>query len=227
MRQNNFTNDDIKTIYNKTLYDRIRKRLNIGSAGPSGTKPREADEPPIPKEAEEPTTGSGLRRNRIMIGRGVAILEDTPKYKEFGKYAIHWPQLINNDILNVKYKSLGRIPTLLPVAISDIFKDFIIDVVETGKINNRLYEMVPPEEKKYFEKVCIGAGLLEHFKLKKTVINEDMEDIKRFNILKGEYLAGNNNTQLIKELRRLIIKFINNGRIHKTQGMNFLMELSL
>lgn len=171
-------------------------------------------------------SGSGLRTKKMMIGRGVSVYQDTPKYKEFGKYAIHWNQLMNNDILNVKYKSLGRIPTLLPVAISDVFKDFIIDVVETGKINNRLYEMVNPEEKKYFEKLCIGAGLLQQFKLKKTVINEEMEDIKRFNILKGEYLAGNNNSQLIKELRKLIIKFINSGRIHKSEGLNLLMELS-
>jgi hypothetical protein len=186
-------------------------------------------------ENEESITGRGIGKaynlarkpKRIILGKGLAIAEAEPKYKEFGKYAIHWGQLTNNDILNVKYKSLGRVPNIKPQAVSDIFRDFIIDVLETGKVNQRLYNQVPDEEKKLFEKVAIGAGLLNTLKLKKVTIDKEMEDINRFNLLKGEYLAGNNNTQVLKELRKYIVKFINENRIPKTEGYNLLMELSV
>ena len=55
----------------------------------------------------------------------------------------------------------------------------------------------------------------------------EKKDVDRFELLKGEYDAGNNNDKMIKELRALVIKFIHSGKINKKQGMEFLMELSL
>jgi hypothetical protein len=86
---------------------------------------------------------------------------------------------------------------------------------------------LPIDERKLFEKVATGAGIFHSLKLKKTITDTDRDENDRFNLLKGEYLAGNNSQKVLQELRRLVIKFMNDGRIHKTQGMNFLMELSI
>jgi len=45
--------------------------------------------------------------------------------------------------------------------------------------------------------------------------------------LKGEYLAGNNSVALLKELRKLVVKFMSQGKISKNDGMNLLIELSV
>ena len=47
----------------------------------------------------------GVRGNVVpsKIGKGVSVKE-TPSYREYGKYAIHIPQLEQQDMLNVKYK---------------------------------------------------------------------------------------------------------------------------
>jgi len=45
--------------------------------------------------------------------------------------------------------------------------------------------------------------------------------------LKGEYLAGNNSVALLKELRKLVVKFMSQGKISKHDGMNLLIELSV
>jgi len=173
--------------------------------------------------------GLGIRKTKmkvIKIGKGIAV-EQQPKYRELGKYAIHYGQLVNNDILNVKYKSLGGIPQFKPVAISDVFKDFLIDLLDTGKVNNRTYEQVPMEERKLFERIATGAGIIHNLKIKKTITNQDAEDNKRFELLKGEYLAGNNSNAVLKELRRFVIKFMNEGKITKNSGMTLLMELAV
>jgi hypothetical protein len=173
--------------------------------------------------------GVGVRKTKmkvIKIGKGIAV-EQQPKYRELGKYAIHYGQLVNNDILNVKYKSLGGIPQFKPVAISDVFKDFLIDLLDTGKVNNRTYEQVPMEERKLFERIATGAGIIHNLKIKKTITNQDAEDNKRFELLKGEYLAGNNSNAVLKELRRYVIKFMNEGKITKNSGMTLLMELAV
>lgn len=160
------------------------------------------------------------------IGGGIAV-QSSPTYAEFGKYAIHLPQLHNKNTLNIKYKSLGAIPTLKPITISDDFKDFIVETLEKKSVNDRALKKLPNHEISYFERAVSGAGLLETFKMKRTNTDEEKKDLDRFTLLRGELIAGNNSEKLVKELRSLIVKFLNTGRIHKAEGMNLLQELSV
>jgi hypothetical protein len=173
--------------------------------------------------------GNGIKpmsRQRVTVGRGIAVKE-TPSYKQFGKYAIHIPQLEQQDILNVKYKSLGQVPKFKPTAVSDIFRDFLLDLLDNGKPNVRTYQQIAANERKLFEEMSIGAGVWNALGLKRTTTSTDDEENKRFELLKGEYIAGNNNPKVISELRRLVVKMMNDGRIRKAQGTELLMELSI
>lgn len=188
----------------------------------------------------KPTTGQGvanryrylgngikpMSRQRVTVGKGIAV-QETPSYKQFGKYAIHIPQLEQQDILNVKYKSLGQVPKYKPMAVSDIFRDFLLDLLDNGKPNVRTYQQIAPDERKVFEEMSIGAGVWNALGLKRTTTSTDDEENKRFELLKGEYMAGNNNPKVISDLRRLVVKMMNDGRIRKAQGTELLMELSI
>ena len=176
-------------------------------------------------------SGFGLKakNGRIRtkkIGEGVKY-EPEPTYRQFGKYVINIPQLKERDILNVKFPSLGRIPQFKPTPISDVMKEFLLELLDTGKVSNRIYEQIPIEERQLFEKIATGAGILNSLKIKRTISNEDKEDNDRFTLLKGEYLAGNNSVALLKELRKLVVKFMSQGKISKHDGMNLLIELSV
>jgi hypothetical protein len=175
--------------------------------------------------------GRGLRRTiapkiKMKVGKGLAV-KQTPSYREYGKYAIHIPQLEQQDILNVKYKSLGQIPKFRPVPVSDIFRDFIIELLENGKPNGRIYNQIPEDERKLFEEVSIGAGVWNGLGLKRTTTSTDEEENKNFELLKGEYMAGNNSPKVIGSLRQLVVKMMNDGRIRRSQGVDLLMELSV
>jgi hypothetical protein len=194
------------------------------------------DDPQI-EQAFRQVVGQGIKsvlgmgvmpsvRKRIVMGRGIDVKE-TPSYKSFGKYAIHIPQLEQQDILNVKYKSLGQVPKFKPTAVSDIFRDFLIDLLENGKANVRNYQQISPDERKLFERISIDAGVWNGLGLKRTTTDTDEEENKRFELLKGEYIAGNNNPKVISELRRLVVKMMGDGRIRKAQGTELLMELSI
>ena len=177
------------------------------------------------------TTGSGIAKNgrvltKIKIGKGVEY-EAEPTYRQLGKYVINMPQLKNRDILNVKFRSLGRIPQLKPIPISEVTKEFILELLDTGKASHRIYDQIPIEERQYFERVATGAGIINNLKLKRTLTDEDIKDNERFALLRGEYVAGNNSSTLLKELRKLVVKFMNSGKITKTDGTNLLIELSV
>jgi hypothetical protein len=168
----------------------------------------------------------GFMQNRIRIGRGIEV-EEKPRYEGFGKFVIHIPQLMNENVLNVKYRSLGGVPSIKPAIISNNFKDFILNTIDNKKVNSREFDNLTKAEKDAFTKMSKGAGLLETFKLKNSTDENFDNDIQRFNVLKGEFDAGNNNDKLIKELKGLVIKFMSIGKLNKKLGSEFLMQLNL
>lgn len=176
---------------------------------------------------EGPKTGSGYHKPlKMKVGRGLSV-KKSPAYREFGKYAINIPQLENNDTLVIKYKSMGPVPKFKPTSVSDLFRDFIMDIFENGKPNKRVFSQLDEDERRLFEDMSVGAGLWSSFGLKRTTTSQEQIDDKDFELLRGEYLAGNNNPQVITALRKLTVKLMNNGRLKKSQGMELLMELSV
>jgi len=178
--------------------------------------------------SDEEKMGKGkmaFKGRRIKLGKGIAIQKDEPTYREFGKYVIHYPHLVNNNLLNVKYPSLGSIPAIKIVNVDDNFKDFMIDVLENGRVNQRHYNNLTEPEKTHFVKVARGAGLLSVLGISSNGDDQECNDIKRLELLFGEINAGNDNDKMIKECKTLIKKYVANGRINKNKGLEMLMEL--
>lgn len=184
-----------------------------------------------PYEAKiEKAVGAGYIHKRIpikkIVGKGIEV-EEQPTYRTFGKYVMHIPHLTDKNVLNLKYPSLGSIPSIKPMTISDDYKDFIIDVMNTGRVNEKAFNQLHNHEQKHFERITKGAGLIDTFKLKRTGDEEEKKEVDRFNLLRGNYLGGNNSADVVKELKGLVVKFINDGRIARNEGLNLLMELSI
>jgi len=226
----------------KVGYSKLAKNRNKGGVYIGDTNAQELFDMSIPKAelfreedlvnpSELFKMGFGISkiqkqfRNEKKIGKGIAVKE-VPSYVEFGKYVLNLPQLEQQDILNVKYKSLGTIPKYRQKPVSDVLRDFILDLLSSGKPNQRTYAQISPDERKYFEAVATDAGVFIGLGLPKTVTNDDDEDIKRFEILKGQVLAGNNNQKLLSELRKLTLSLMNKGLIKRRLGVDLLMELS-
>ncbi len=169
---------------------------------------------------------TGFRHTRIKVGGGVRVREQ-PTYAHFGKYIIHMPHLTDKNVFNVKYPSKGSIPAIKPMTISDDYKDFVMEILESGKMNERALKKLPEQEVRHFEKVVSGAGLTEVLKLKRGNTDSEKKDMDRYYLLRGEIEAGNNAETVVKELRGLIVKFMNDGRVNKSEGLNLLMELSV
>jgi len=169
-------------------------------------------------------SGDGFMKRRIKIGKGIEIKKDEPKFRAFGKYIIHMPQLHNNNILNFKHQSGGPIPSIKAVNVDDNFKEFILDVINSGRVNDRHYESLTEPEKNHFLKAVRGAGIINDLKLKNLNHDKEKEDIERLELLIGEYNAGNDNEKMIKEAKTLIKKYVSNGRISRQKGLEMLLE---
>lgn len=170
--------------------------------------------------ASTPRTPSGRGLAKRKIGKGVSIQEQ-PKHLQFGKYVIDKHRLDNQNVLQFKHKSLGA-TKFKPLSVSDDTKDLVNDLLGSGKLNHKHFSKLPSNEQSYLYNVIQGAGLLEYLKIK---LPNDKEDENQFEILRGEYLAGNNSLKLIRELRMLVVKFMNEGKLTKRQANELLVEI--
>ena len=163
-------------------------------------------------------------RPPVKIGKGidVAIPQDT--YKTFGKHLIHYPSLRDDFKLSIKYpsrsKNVGKVKVISPE-----YRELFMDLLERGVLSDRMYDKLVDEEKQHFNQAVKASGLMETIKLKP--INEDTKDlVERFKVLRGQFIAGNNAPTLIKELRSVILHFMEKGQIQKQDGYDLLKELS-
>jgi hypothetical protein len=185
------------------------------------------------KNSPSPSQGSGILRKvhpkySHIVGRGIELAnQEAPKrYYEFGKLIISIVNL-RNHILRVKYlASTNYYPTLNGLSVSNDFVEVLEDLMENSKLNERIYNKLSIADKKLLQTLIEKAGLYNQFKLKPVHLPEEEEERKRFEIVKGEYCAGNDSDQIKAELKKFLVKFMLENRISKVEGNSLLFLLS-
>ena len=169
-------------------------------------------------------TGHGARMMIKKIGKGIAPIEE-PSHIEFGKHLLHASNL-KKSVLSVHHKGGGRVASIPVQNISEDLKDFVVDILQNKKASQKEFSRLPMKDQKLFEKMATGAGIFHHLGLKTPQGDDDKKNLERFEVLRGEYIAGNNSNDLIKELRKLVILFMDEGRLTKSQGRDFLLNIN-
>jgi hypothetical protein len=82
------------------------------------------------------------------------------------------------------------------------------------------------DEKNYLHKLSKQSNIIDRLKIPTPNKNQLDKDINEFEIMKGQILNGNDNTQYIKKFKLLIVKLINQDVLPKAQGQEILMELA-
>ena len=172
-----------------------------------------------------PDEGTGLKRDprgrkkAVRIGKGIT---EQPRYFEINGKLVNLDELRRNK-LKVQFaktyaqvSNLGGIPML-----SDELRDCIMSVCE-DKYNKRLYKLLSVSDKKIF------ARFVRNLKIPNVDIDsEDLNvDWNKYNILLGEFQAGNDNKDLIKELKKYIRIAMEDKRISKADGLQLLLEIA-
>lgn len=135
------------------------------------------------------------------------------RYYPFGKYIINHYQLRENNILLVKNPNTLSPIYLKRTSISNEFRNLLIDLLDTQKINIELQEQVDNKEQEILEKLLQKANLTNQLDFKKRTPNIETY-IKRFKLIQGTLAAGNYNDKIIDEAKE-IIKILSSPLINK------------
>jgi hypothetical protein len=145
-------------------------------------------------------------------------------YMQLGKFMINIKQLDNNDLL-IKYLSYAPVYKLKRQKVSDDFKELLLNLFATNEINYELGKKMSITEKELLNDLIVRAGLKIDLKFDKKKLQEKISDIvEEFKILQGEILAGNNNSELIDNIKVVIEKLVYHQKLSKEEAMEILEE---
>lgn len=161
-----------------------------------------------------------------MVGKGLSIKEDEPSYIEFGKFALSKNHLNKGQLCVRSIKNGNYNPSLPTCEISEDFVDILENFLQTEKLNERALKKLDKKEKNLFSTLLNKSGLYGKYKIKVAKSEEEIEEEERFNLVKGEIIAGNDNPEIVKELKRFLMKFVLEGRIPKREAHELLFQLT-
>ena len=151
-------------------------------------------------------------------------------YQTFGKFMINM-NLLNDGILLIKYtKSYAPFPAIRRTKISKEFKVFLMDLLKNNKIDYDLLKACTQKDKALFDLLITKANI--HRQLDYSIDNvtnnkENETELKlKFEILKGEMIAGNNSEEIIHELKYVINELVQLKVISLKDSEELIAELN-
>ena len=168
--------------------------------------------------------GSGLARPFIdKVDKSKGIQPDK-RYISFGKYLINTKKL-NDDVIAIKRPSGANIIEFPSTRVSKNLSNVIKKIVG-GKIPsfNELSELTD-EEKHYLHKVSSKADIEDKFSIPAPSKDKLEKDMHSFEVMKGEIMAGNDNKDLIKKFKVLLMKLSRNGTLPKREVQEIMEDL--
>ena len=178
-----------------------------------------------------PTTGMGIKR---MKGCGLSRkpikinteegIKPQDEYVSLGRYYINKPKL-NKNIVSVRTKT-GHSAKIPVRRVSNNLSSVVKNILGGGMPSTEDLDKLTDEEKNYLHKLSKQSNIIDRLSIPTPNKNQLDKDINEFEIMKGQILNGNDNTQYIKKFKLLIVKLINQDVLPKAQGQEILMELA-
>lgn len=150
------------------------------------------------------------------------------RYVPFGDRYINLPMLKRNKILlrNLT-KNNNFVQINFPsIMVSNAVRVLLLDFINTKRWNNSQFEKLPPKDKDQVVKILYHSNLDYELGIEHN-FNNFQDDLERFEILKGEIQAGNDNKDILKEMKTIVLRLMAENRINKQKAFSLLYELSV
>lgn len=194
---------------NKKLTDMMKKIRGLAGKGLKKPKQPKKDRKQYIKFVMR---GSGALE--VNLDDGSRYTKD--EYVRLNKFMLNKTKLLDDNEVVLKYIKNRDISCYFPkTKVSDQVKDMISDIAD-DKFHQQKYDELTDAERRIVLRFCDAC----HIDIGKTS-DEDLQ--KTFEILKGEFEAGNTNA--IQQMKYIISDMINSRQINMKAGLKLLSDL--
>lgn len=148
------------------------------------------------------------------------------KFIPFGDKYLSQPCLIRG-YLSVRTRNKNYSKTWPMKPISFKFKGMLLDIIYKNRFEVKDYNSLTEEEKILFDKLCAYCKMqTQAISRIHTSSQREREDLlSRFNIMKGELLAGNSNPEIIRNMRNILLELRSKDYIPKNYFDKLMAEI--
>lgn len=217
---NTYKNGKVEEISNKTIQEFIKERFpkkNLGTLTKEQLKV-------IIKDMVLLLNTTVIEDNRKISGGSIVLgVNRQNKLIPFGKYMINQPKLEKN-IVTIKRKGGSVINNLPSQRVSNKVGNILRKIIGGGNPTYDELHELSDEEKRFLHKV---STMSEIDKVLIATPDKTKEEklINEFEIMKGQILAGNDNEEIVKKFKVLILKLSKMGLLPRTEVNTLLMDL--
>jgi hypothetical protein len=186
--------------------------------------------------AEAPASGSGVKRGRPkgsgIKGRGIqqdpnvqGIEKNPNRYATFGRFKINTHKL-NDDIITLKRITGCNVDGIPVKRVSKELGNVMRTIVGGGHPEYRHLDKLSDEEKVYLAKIAKKADIEDRLNVPTPNRDDDEKDVHQFEVMKGEIMSGNDNAEMVKKFKLLIMKLSRKEMLPKNQAKDIMMDLA-
>jgi len=170
-------------------------------------------------------TGRGFMKPSIRFQARMDKKFERPKpYTQVGKYLINKKKL-GEGILMVKSPCGQSVKTIPSERIEKEVAHVLQTICGGGLPDYEYIDGLNKDQKEKLHKVLKGVGY-DKVKVPNPKKNEEEQQNDRFNILKGQIIAGNDNKEMVKEFKILLLKLLHDGRLPRREAQEILVDLT-
>jgi hypothetical protein len=208
--------EDFPTTEGKGMKPFKMKRFGIRGCG-VGTQLKVAN-----GGLRKETRGEIIKLDQIDFQK--AVPQDK-KFIPFGRFVINKNRL-DKGVLAIKRPSGSVISQFPSQRISPKVQKILTNMIGGSLHSFEDYSDLDDDERAYLHRLSEFSNIDSRLRLPAPKLNKNEEDTNRFEILKGQILAGNDNAQMVKEFKLLILKLSRNKLLPSGQTKDLLMTLA-
>jgi hypothetical protein len=161
---------------------------------------------------------------KIDITAGIPPQEKQANYVPFGKYILNRNKL-NDGVVMIKRPNGSFMGDLQSRRISNNLKNIFQKVVGGNIPNFQDFSKLDEDEKEYLHYVAKKTNLVDKLQVPTPKKDNEEKMIDKFQILRGQIVAGNDNIQLINEFKKLVLKMSDEKLLPRRQVSDILIDL--
>ena len=145
-------------------------------------------------------------------------------YAPFGKHKLNLKKL-KGGRLQLRSKTDNVIANIKSKMLTKNMKVIIDKFISGQDILFEDVEVLNDDEKDYLAEIAQKCDIDDRLRIPSPKLTKIQSNINKFNILRGELIAGNDSKELVKNFKVLLLKLMNSKHISKSEGNEIMVMM--
>jgi hypothetical protein len=151
-------------------------------------------------------------------------LNPMSEYVEFGKYLLSLKQLSKGRFM-LRTKSRNPILSFKTIVLTRRTKAIVQKLLQDLDVTFDEIDSLSEDEKNDIDTIVSVTEINTRLRVPNTRRSKLEQKLNKFNVLRGSIIAGNNNENLLREFRMLLVELNSEGYVSKKETSDILLQM--